>query len=53
VAALGACFWLGLRIALGGLDGYVENHAALKSWLGWPTLVYFVAGTLFVRGRKQ
>ena len=53
VAALGACFWLGLRIALGGLDGYAESHAALKSWLGWPTLAYFVAGTLFVRGRKQ
>ena len=53
VAALAACFWLGLRIALDGLDGYAERHAVLKSGLGWPTLVYFVAGTLYVRARAR
>ena len=52
VAALAVCFWLGLRIALDGLEGYAEHHAALKSGLGWPTLVYFVAATLYVRARS-
>ncbi len=53
VVALAVCFWLGLRIALDGLEGYAERHAALKSGLGWPTLIYFVAGTLYVRARER
>ena len=53
LAALAVCFWLGLRIAFGGLDGYTESHAALKRWMGWPTVIYFIAGTLYVRARER
>ncbi|HJO38424.1 MAG: hypothetical protein QGG24_00870 [Vicinamibacterales bacterium] len=53
LAALAVCFWLGLRVALGGLDGYTESHDALRRWIGWPTVVYFAAGTMFVRARER
>ncbi len=47
VAALIACFVMPLLVCLAGPDGHAGNLAQLRQWLILPSLIYFVAGTLF------
>ncbi|MEW5978569.1 MAG: nucleoside transporter [Acidobacteriota bacterium] len=45
-ASLLCCLALAVWVASGG-DGFGEKHSSMKAWLILPTLLYFVAGTLF------
>jgi NCS1 family nucleobase:cation symporter-1 len=47
LAALIACLVMPLQVFLAGSAGYSTNLDVLRTWLIAPTLVYFVAGTVF------
>ncbi len=46
-AALIACFVMPLLVSLAGPEGHAANLARLREWLILPSLIYFVAGTIF------
>jgi NCS1 family nucleobase:cation symporter-1 len=50
LAALAACLVMALRVLFG--TDYAEDLAWFKQWLIVPTLVYFIAGTVFHLRRK-
>ena len=47
LAALVACLVMPMGVFLGGNDRYEAHLAAFRTWLMLPTVVYFVAGTIF------
>ena len=51
--ALAACLWLGYRVLGAPPDGYDAALADLHTRLTIPTLIYFVAGTLFFTWRER
>ncbi len=51
--ALGICLWLGLRVLQAPADSYGVALDAFHSQLTVPTLVYFVAGTVFFTLRER
>ena len=52
LAALCACVVMALGVYLTGTESYADKLAWFKTWLIVPTLVYFVAGTLWQLRRK-
>jgi cytosine permease len=53
LVALIACLALPLAVWLAGAEGYADNLAWFKRWLLPPTLVYFVAGTVWQLRRMK
>jgi cytosine permease len=53
LAALVTCLAFPVWVALGGIDGFENRHTWMKLWLTLPTLVYFIAGTLFFLQREK
>ena len=51
LAALAACLWLSLTVFRETGAEAAEALARARSWMLLPTLVYFVAGTLFYQSR--
>jgi NCS1 family nucleobase:cation symporter-1 len=53
LASLALCLALPIWVyVLGGLD-YEPNLASMKKWLLWPTLIYFVSGTIWAIKRDK
>ncbi|HUW60269.1 MAG TPA: nucleoside transporter [Candidatus Bathyarchaeia archaeon] len=53
-ACLAICILWPIGVFLAGADGYVERLAAFKMYLIWPTLLYFIAGTVwYIRYEKE
>ncbi|MBL8236098.1 MAG: hypothetical protein JNM66_01660 [Bryobacterales bacterium] len=51
--ALVACLALPILVAAGGVDGYEERLASMKTWLLAATLVYFAGGIVFYKNRAS
>jgi hypothetical protein len=52
--SLGACLILGLWVFFSGTLGYTTRLESFKSILIWPTLLYFITGTIYmVKKDKQ
>ncbi|MCX5770210.1 MAG: nucleoside transporter [Candidatus Hydrogenedentes bacterium] len=53
-ASLAICILWPIWIFLAGADGYVERFASFKIHIIWPTLLYFIAGTVwYIRYEKE
>jgi len=51
---LAICILWPIWVFAAGADGYVERFAALKMHIIWPTLLYFIAGTVwYIRYEKE
>jgi hypothetical protein len=53
VAALLACLILPIWVFVTGGSRYEQNFATFKNILIWPTLIYFVAGTIWAVKRNK
>lgn len=53
VAALLTCFVLPIWVFVTGGGQYEQNFAAFKNILIWPTLIYFVTGTMWAVKRNK
>jgi len=53
VAALIACFVMPLLVSLAGPENHSGNLSQLRQWLILPSLIYFVAGTIFYIRRQR
>ena len=53
VIALAACLLLSFWVFIKDLSGYQERFATFKSILIWPTLVYFITGTIYLIKRDK
>jgi hypothetical protein len=53
VAALLTCFILPVWVFVTGGGQYEQNFAAFKNILIWPTLIYFVTGTIWAVKRNK
>jgi NCS1 family nucleobase:cation symporter-1 len=53
VAALLACLILPIWVFVTGASRYEQNFATFKNILIWPTLIYFVAGTIWAVKRNK
>jgi NCS1 family nucleobase:cation symporter-1 len=53
VAALLACLILPIWVFVTGGSQYEQNFATFKNILIWPTLIYFVAGTIWAVKRNK
>ena len=51
--ALGSCVWLGYRMLVASTEGYSSALEAFHAQLTIPTLIYFVAGTVFFTLRDR
>ena len=53
-AALIACVALPVKVFVGGIEGLHERAENMKSWILWPTIIYFVAATAWqvIRGKS-
>lgn len=53
LTCLAICLIWPLWILLRGTDGYEARFAEFKLWLILPTLIYFVAGTIYLARREK
>ena len=53
LAALVTCLAFPVWVVVGGVNGFENRHTWMKLWLTLPTLVYFVAGTVFFLQREK
>ncbi len=53
ILSLLACLVIPIYIFLKGTDGYQERFEWFKSFLIWPTLLYFVAGTVWISRKEK
>jgi NCS1 family nucleobase:cation symporter-1 len=53
LAALVTCLAFPVWVVVGGVNGFESRHTWMKLWLILPTLVYFVAGTIFFLQRER
>lgn len=53
LASLAACVILPLWVCTSGLGDYEKNIVTFKNLIIWPTLIYFVAGTIWLIKRDK
>jgi len=49
LGALVTCLEMAVGVSTSSIDSFANDHSSFKTWLIVPTLVYFVAGTLYHR----
>ena len=53
IASLLACIILPIWVYIRGIEGYAQRFATFKAVLIWPTLIYFVTGTIWAIKKER